>query len=88
MNCCTKLGYNKLPVNVAKSYLPLSHNTNWVGAPKGHRLPRSRERCKTLVGGGFLYSLLGELRTMSGLFSNIAFMTVDVDEGGEILGLL
>ena len=39
------------------------------------------------VGAGFIYPLLGEMRTMPGLGATPAFMKVDIDEHGEVVGL-
>ena len=81
----TKLGYGKLPINMAKTHLSISHDPNLKGAPKGFRVPVRDIRAS--VGAGFLYPLLGEMRTMPGLPSNAAFMDVDIDEEGKTLGL-
>jgi formyltetrahydrofolate synthetase len=81
----TKLGYDKLPICMAKTHLSLSHNPEWKGAPKGYRLPVRDVRAS--VGAGFLYPLCGEMRTMPGLPSKPAFMNVDIDEQGRVVGL-
>jgi len=39
------------------------------------------------VGAGFIYPLLGEMRTMPGLGTTPAFMSVDINEAGEVVGL-
>jgi formate--tetrahydrofolate ligase len=81
----TKLGYGKLPINMAKTHLSLSHDPNLKGAPKGFRIPVRDVRAS--VGAGFLYPLLGEMRTMPGLPSHSAFMDVDIDAEGKTMGL-
>jgi methylenetetrahydrofolate dehydrogenase (NADP+)/methenyltetrahydrofolate cyclohydrolase/formyltetrahydrofolate synthetase len=81
----TKLGYDKLPICMAKTHLSLSHNPEWKGAPRGYRLPVRDVRAS--VGAGFLYPLCGEMRTMPGLPSKPAFMNVDIDEQGRVVGL-
>jgi len=81
----TKLGYDRFPINMAKTHLSLSHDPNLKGVPKGFRIPvRDIRVC---VGAGFLYPLLGEMRTMPGLPSRPAFMDVDIDEEGRTVGL-
>ncbi|RKY35008.1 MAG: formate--tetrahydrofolate ligase [Candidatus Omnitrophota bacterium] len=81
----TKLGYDRFPINMAKTHLSLSHDPNLKGVPKGFRVPvRDVRAC---VGAGFLYPLLGEMRTMPGLPSHPAFMDVDIDEQGNTIGL-
>jgi methylenetetrahydrofolate dehydrogenase (NADP+)/methenyltetrahydrofolate cyclohydrolase/formyltetrahydrofolate synthetase/formate--tetrahydrofolate ligase len=81
----TKLGYDKLPICMAKTHLSLSHNPEWKGVPKGYKLPIRDIRAS--VGAGFLYPLCGEMRTMPGLPSEPAFLKVDLDEEGVIVGL-
>jgi methylenetetrahydrofolate dehydrogenase (NADP+)/methenyltetrahydrofolate cyclohydrolase/formyltetrahydrofolate synthetase/formate--tetrahydrofolate ligase len=82
----TKLGYDNLPICMAKTHLSLSHEPAWKGVPTGWRLPIRDIRAS--VGAGFLYPLCGEMRTMPGLPSKPAFMNVDVDlETGKVVGL-
>jgi methylenetetrahydrofolate dehydrogenase (NADP+)/methenyltetrahydrofolate cyclohydrolase/formyltetrahydrofolate synthetase/formate--tetrahydrofolate ligase len=81
----TKLGYDKLPLNMAKTHLSLSHEPSWKGVPKGYNLAIRDIRAS--VGAGFLYPICGEMRTMPGLPSRPAFMDVDIDETGKTLGL-
>jgi methylenetetrahydrofolate dehydrogenase (NADP+)/methenyltetrahydrofolate cyclohydrolase/formyltetrahydrofolate synthetase len=85
INLYTKLGYDKLPLNMAKTHLSLSHNPTWKGVPKNFMVPIRDIRAS--VGAGFLYPLLGEMRTMPGLPSRPVFMDVDIDETGKTLGL-
>lgn len=81
----TKLGYDKLCINMAKTHLSLSHDPTLKGVPKNFRIPVREVRAS--VGAGFLYPLLGEMRTMPGLPSRPAFMSVDINEKGETVGL-
>jgi formyltetrahydrofolate synthetase len=82
----TKAGFDKLPVNMAKTHLSFSHDPNLKGAPRGWRLPIRDIRAS--VGAGFLYPLCGEMRTMPGLPSRPAFVDVDLDlETGRVKGL-
>ncbi len=81
----TRLGYDKLPLNMAKTHLSLSHDQAWKGVPKNYTVPIRDIRAS--VGAGFLYPLLGEMRTMPGLPSRPVFMDVDIDETGKTLGL-
>ncbi len=78
-------GFGGLPINMAKTHLSLSHDPNWKGVPKGYRLPIREVRAS--VGAGFIYPLCGEMRTMPGLPSRPAFMAVDLDEDGRVVGL-
>ncbi len=81
----TQLGYDKLCINMAKTHLSLSHDPELKGVPKNFRVPVRDIRAS--VGAGFLYPLLGEMRTMPGLPSVPAFVPVDIDENGKTVGL-
>jgi methylenetetrahydrofolate dehydrogenase (NADP+)/methenyltetrahydrofolate cyclohydrolase/formyltetrahydrofolate synthetase len=70
---------------MAKTHLSLSHNPAWKGVPKDFIVPISDIRAS--VGAGFLYPLLGEMRTMPGLPSRPVFYDVDIDESGRTMGL-
>ncbi len=85
INLYTKLGYDKLPINMAKTHLSLSHDPAWKGVPKNYNLPIPDIRAS--VGAGFLYPLCGEMRTMPGLPTHPVFMDVDIDEEGKTVGL-
>jgi methylenetetrahydrofolate dehydrogenase (NADP+)/methenyltetrahydrofolate cyclohydrolase/formyltetrahydrofolate synthetase len=83
----TDLGYDKLPICMAKTHLSLSHDPAWKGVPKGYMLPVRDIRAS--VGAGFLYPLCGAMRTMPGLPSRPVFMDIDVDlETGKVTGLM
>jgi len=81
----TKLGYDRLCINMAKTHLSLSHDPELKGVPKNYRIPVMDIRAS--VGAGFLYPLLGEMRTMPGLPSVPAFVPVDIDKTGKTVGL-
>ena len=81
----TKQGFDKLPICMAKTHLSLSHDPNLKGRPRGYRIPIRDVRAS--VGAGFLYPLLGEMRTMPGLPKIPAGTKVDIDEKGNIVGL-
>jgi formyltetrahydrofolate synthetase len=82
----TRLGFDKLPLCMAKTHLSLSHDPSWKGVPKGYKVPIRDIRAS--VGAGFLYPLLGEMRTMPGLPTRPVFYDVDLDlENNRVLGL-
>ena len=82
----TRLGYDRLPICMAKTHLSLSHNPAWKGVPTGFRFPI--RDVKASVGAGFLYPLAGSMRTMPGLPTRPAFYDVDLDlETGKVVGL-
>jgi len=82
----TKLGYDQLPVNMAKTHLSLSHDPALKNRPRDFRLPIRDVRAS--VGAGFLYPLCGEVRTMPGLPKTPAAAKVDLDlETMKVVGL-
>ncbi|MCB0211598.1 MAG: formate--tetrahydrofolate ligase, partial [Anaerolineae bacterium] len=81
-----KAGFGKLPICMAKTHLSISHDPSLKGRPSGFTVPIREVRAS--VGAGFIYPLLGTMRTMPGLASVSAFMNVDIDlETGKIVGL-
>ncbi len=81
-----KAGFGHLPVCMAKTHLSISHNPVLKGRPRGFTVPVREVRAS--VGAGFIYPLLGEMRTMPGLPSRPAFMDVDLNlETGKVVGL-
>jgi formyltetrahydrofolate synthetase len=82
----TRLGFADLPMNMAKTHLSFTHDASIKGAPRGFRVPIRDIRAS--VGAGFLYPLLGEMRTMPGLPTRPVFYDVDLDlETGKVVGL-
>jgi formyltetrahydrofolate synthetase len=82
----TRLGFDKLPLNMAKTHLSLSHDPAVKGRPRGYVFPVRDIRAS--VGAGFLYPLCGEMRTMPGLPTRPVFYDVDLDlETGRVVGL-
>lgn len=82
----TKLGFDKLPMNMAKTHLSFTHDPAIKGAPSGFIVPIRDIRAS--VGAGFLYPLLGEMRTMPGLPTRPVFYDVDLDlKTGKVVGL-
>jgi len=78
-------GYGGLPVCVAKTHLSLSHDPEWKGVPAGFTLPIREVRAS--VGAGFIYPICGQMQTMPGLPAVPAFMHIDLDENGQVVGL-
>lgn len=79
-------GLGNLPICMAKTHLSLSHEAGWKGRPKGFTLPIREVRAS--AGAGFIYPLVGTMRTMPGLNSVPAFTKVDIDfETGKVVGL-
>jgi formate--tetrahydrofolate ligase len=82
----TEQGLDTLPLCMAKTHLSLSHDPALKGRPRGFRVPIRDIRPAT--GAGYLYPLLGEMRTMPGLPKRPAAVDVDIDVAtGKIVGL-
>jgi formyltetrahydrofolate synthetase len=82
----TRLGFDKLPICMAKTHLSLSHDATLPGVPTGFRVPI--RDLNASVGAGFLYPLLGSIMTMPGLPTRPVFFDIDIDpETGKIVGL-
>ncbi len=78
-------GLGALPICMAKTHLSMSHDPTLKGAPRGFSVPVREVRGS--AGAGFIYPLLGEMRTMPGLGTRPAYLNVDIDEDGNIVGL-
>jgi len=82
----TRLGFDKLPICMAKTHLSLTADPIMKGVPKGFRIPVRDIRAS--VGAGFIYPLLGKMSTMPGLPTRPTFYDVDIDlETGRVIGL-
>ncbi|MBE7552375.1 MAG: formate--tetrahydrofolate ligase [Anaerolineales bacterium] len=79
-------GLGNLPICMAKTHLSLTHDASLKGRPKGFTLPIREVRAS--AGAGFIYPLVGAMRTMPGLNSVPAFTKIDIDfETGKVVGL-
>ena len=82
----TKMGFDTLPICMAKTHLSFSHDPTLKGTPRGFRVPVRDIRAS--VGAGFLYPLCGTMSTMPGLPRRPCFFDIDIDiETGKIVGL-
>ncbi len=81
----SSLGYDKLPICMAKTHLSLSHDPNLKGRPKDFDFPIEDIRLSS--GAGFLVPLAGDIRTMPGLPSVPSGNFIDIDDDGNIVGL-
>jgi methylenetetrahydrofolate dehydrogenase (NADP+)/methenyltetrahydrofolate cyclohydrolase/formyltetrahydrofolate synthetase len=80
------LGYDKLPICMAKTQYSLSHDPALKGAPKDFVFPITDIR--VAAGAGFVYPLSGAINTMPGLSSKPAYIGMDIDPAtGKITGL-
>ncbi len=81
----TELGFDKLPICMAKTQYSFSDDAAKLGAPRGFRV--KVRNLKVSAGAGFLVALTGNIMTMPGLPKVPAAEKIDVDENGRITGL-
>ncbi len=81
----TDLGFDKLPICVAKTQYSFSDDPSLLGAPEDFTV--MVRNLKVSAGAGFLVALTGEIMTMPGLPKVPAAEKIDVDENGKITGL-
>ncbi len=81
----TDLGFDKLPICVAKTQYSFSDDPSLLGAPEDFTV--TVRNLKVSAGAGFLVALTGEIMTMPGLPKVPAAEKIDVDENGKITGL-
>ncbi|MBR2924382.1 MAG: formate--tetrahydrofolate ligase [Clostridia bacterium] len=81
----TKLGYDKMPICVAKTQYSFSDDPTKLGAPEGFTV--TVKNVKVSAGAGFIVVLTGDIMTMPGLPKVPAAERIDVDDNGVITGL-
>ena len=81
----TALGFDHLPVCMAKTQYSFSDDASLLGAPTGFTI--TVRNLKVSAGAGFLVALTGDIMTMPGLPKVPAAEKIDVDENGRITGL-
>lgn len=80
-----KLGFDKMPICMAKTQYSFSDDPTLLGRPSGFRI--TVRDIKVSRGAGFLVALTGEIMTMPGLPKVPAANNIDILPGGEIVGL-
>ena len=81
----TALGYDRIPVCMAKTQYSFSDDMTKLGAPTGFTV--TVRNVKVSAGAGFIVVLTGDIMTMPGLPKVPAAEKIDVDESGKISGL-
>ena len=81
----TDLGFDKMPICMAKTQYSFSDNAALLGAPKGFKV--TVRNLKVCAGAGFIVALTGDIMTMPGLPKVPSAEKIDVDENGVISGL-
>lgn len=80
-----KLGYDQMPVCMAKTQYSFTDDAKQLGAPENFKIHVSDLQLK--LGAGFIVALTGKILTMPGLPTHPAGLDMDIDEQGRISGL-
>lgn len=80
-----KLGWDKMPICMAKTQMSLSDDAKVYGAPKDFTI--TVRELNPSLGAGFIVALTGKVLTMPGLPKQPAALNMDIDEKGHIKGL-
>jgi formate--tetrahydrofolate ligase len=81
----SEMGYENLPICMAKTQYSLSDDANLLGRPSGFRI--TVREVQLAAGAGFVIVLTGAVMTMPGLPKKPAAYGIDVDDNGVITGL-
>ena len=81
-----KIGYDRLPVCIAKTQQSLSDNPSLLGLPSNF-IVTVRE-IKIASGAGFLVPITGEILRMPGLSKVPAAYNINIDDTGNITGIV
>ena len=81
----TELGFDKLPVCIAKTQYSFSDDPNALGAPSGFKI--NVRDVKVSAGAGFIVVLTGQIMTMPGLPRVPHAEGMDICPDGTIVGL-
>lgn len=82
----TAMGFDKLPICMAKTQYSLSADPTLLGSPRGFDIVV--RDISASVGAGFLYPVLGNIMLIPGLPTRPGFYDIDVDvDTGKIIGL-
>ena len=81
----TDLGFDKLPICMAKTQYSFSDDPAKLGAPEDFTV--TVKNVKVSAGAGFVVVLTGDIMTMPGLPKVPSAEKIDVDENGKITGL-
>ena len=85
MQQLTELGFDRLPICMAKTQFSFSDDASKLGAPRGFKI--TVRDLKVNAGAGFLVAKTGDIMTMPGLPKEPAANRIDIDEKGRITGL-
>ena len=80
-----ELGFDKMPICMAKTQFSFSDDQTKLGAPRGFKI--TVREIKVNAGAGFLVAKTGNIMTMPGLPKVPASERIDIDANGKITGL-
>ncbi len=81
----TKLGFDNIPVCMAKTQYSLSDDPKVLGRPTDYTL--NIREVYVSAGAGFVVAITGQIMTMPGLPKNPAALNIDITDDGVITGL-
>ena len=81
----TELGFDKMPICMAKTQFSFSDDASKLGAPRGFKI--TVREVKVNAGAGFLVAKTGDIMTMPGLPKVLSAEKIDIDDNGVISGL-
>lgn len=80
-----RLGYDQMPICMAKTQYSFSDDASLLGAPENFKV--TIRNLKVSAGAGFIVALTGDIMTMPGLPKKPAAEQMDVTAEGQIVGL-
>lgn len=80
-----EMGWNDLPICMAKTQMSLSDDGKIMGRPKDFKI--TVRELRPSLGAGFIVALTGKVLTMPGLPKHPSALDMDIDADGKITGL-
>ena len=81
-----EMGYEKIPICIAKTPYSFSDNPNLLGCPKDFEI--NIRSLKLSAGAGFIVAYAGDIMTMPGLPTRPAAFDIDIDENNKVTGII
>lgn len=81
-----KWGFVNLPVCIAKTQYSLTDDPKKLGKPTGFYI--NVQKLKVSLGAGFVVAYTGNILTMPGLPKSPSATKIDIDDKGEIIGII
>lgn len=80
-----KLGWDKLPICMAKTQYSFSDNPTLIGRPRDFEI--TVRELRPSLEAGFIVAITGDMMTMPGLPKQPAALHMDIDKDGNLFGL-